>query len=709
MTRSAAWFAANDAYLSRELASLRRLLQTFDEAVAARTPRAPSVPNAEVAPRQKSWIERLFGSAESAPLPALPETSSASAPPEVAPSDDSDVAAPGPRSDSASEEGPALVTLAERLGLSEFERRTLLLCAATELDTGIGSLCAKAMGDAGRPYPTFALAMALFEEPVWDILLPERPLRYFRLVEIHQQSGQALLTSSLKADERIVNYLKGLSYVDDRLSPLVSLAASNRVTLPASQASVADAVLARLGRLGTGSELPVFQLLGVDGESKRLVAAETAARLRLSLYEIAADSIPTQANDHETFLRLWQRERVLQPLALYVDARELDRQAAQVAAIRKLLARGVGLVFLDLREPWSDIGRESVGLDVCKPTPAEQQAAWTATLGVAGANRAARLAGHFNFNLPAIAELARDADAALADSRGADAVWASCLRRARPALDQLAQPLEPKATWDDIELPPAEKRQLREIADQVGSRLAVYDEWGFRERMNRGFGISVLFAGESGTGKTMAAEVVANDLGLLLHRIDLSAVVSKYIGETEKNLRRLFDAAEEGGSILFFDEADALFGKRSEVKDSHDRYANIEINYLLQRMEAFRGLAILATNMKAALDAAFIRRLRFIVNFGFPAAEERVALWRKAFPAKTPLGPLDYARLGKLNLTGGSIHNIALNAAFLAARSRARVTMLLVLDAARAEFRKLDKPVNEADFRWLAPAKGDET
>jgi SpoVK/Ycf46/Vps4 family AAA+-type ATPase len=213
-----------------------------------------------------------------------------------------------------------------------------------------------------------------------------------------------------------------------------------------------------------------------------------------------------------------------------------------------------------------------------------------------------------------------------------------------------------------------------------------------------------LFSGDSGTGKTMAAEVIANDLRLNLYRIDLSAVISKYIGETEKNLRHLFDAAENGGAILFFDEADALFGKRSEVKDSHDRYANIEINYLLQRMEAYRGLAILATNMKSALDTAFLRRLRFIVRFPFPGPAERKAIWQKVFPPDMPKKAIDYDRLARLNVTGGHIHNIAIGAAFLAARAGSPVTMALVLDAARAEFRKLERPINEADFRWQEPA-----
>jgi len=256
-------------------------------------------------------------------------------------------------------------------------------------------------------------------------------------------------------------------------------------------------------------------------------------------------------------------------------------------------------------------------------------------------------------------------------------------------------------------LPSIEKNLLHQIADQVDHRARVYGEWGFARKMNRGLGISALFAGDSGTGKTMAAEVIANDLRLNLYRIDLSAVVSKYIGETEKNLRWLFDSAEDGGAILFFDEADALFGKRSEVKDSHDRYANIEINYLLQRMETYRGLAILATNMKSALDTAFVRRLRFIVDFPFPGVTERKAIWQRVFPPEARTQGLDFERLARLNLTGGNIHNVALNAAFLAARADGAISMRLVLDAARAEFRKLGRPLNESDFRWQEPVTTD--
>jgi SpoVK/Ycf46/Vps4 family AAA+-type ATPase len=236
----------------------------------------------------------------------------------------------------------------------------------------------------------------------------------------------------------------------------------------------------------------------------------------------------------------------------------------------------------------------------------------------------------------------------------------------------------------------------------VAHRTTVYDSWGFGAISARGLGISALFAGSSGTGKTLAAEVLANALALDLYRIDLSSVVSKYIGETEKNLRRVFDAAEDGGAILFFDEADALFGKRSEVKDSHDRYANIEINYLLQRMESYRGLAVLATNRKGDLDPAFMRRVRFVVNFPFPDTSLRAEIWRRIFPTGTPTDDLDVAKLSRLKVAGGNIRNIALNAAFLAAAEGSSVGMFHLQRAAKAECAKIEKPLTEAEIGgWL--------
>ncbi|MCC8250480.1 ATP-binding protein [Saccharothrix sp. NEAU-S10] len=254
----------------------------------------------------------------------------------------------------------------------------------------------------------------------------------------------------------------------------------------------------------------------------------------------------------------------------------------------------------------------------------------------------------------------------------------------------------------DLVLPDAQRLVLREVVAHVRQRSKVYQEWGFENVLRRGLGVTALFAGGSGTGKTLAAEVLAGELGLDLFVIDLSQVISKYIGETEKNLRRVFDAAEGGGALLLFDEADALFGKRSEIKDSHDRYANIEVSYLLMRMESYRGLAILTTNMKKALDTAFLRRIRFVVDFPFPGPVERAEIWRRVIPADTPIEGVDAGKLAQLTVAGGSIRNIALSAAFLAAEQAVPLGMRHVLAAARTEYLKLDRSLTSAEVAgWV--------
>jgi ATPase family associated with various cellular activities (AAA)/Winged helix domain, variant len=611
----------------------------------------------------------------------------------------------------------ALELLSDRLGLSQFERNVLFLCTAMELDTRIAGLCARAQDDPQKNFPTFALALALFDEPSWDALTPERPLRFWRLIEISQLGSQPLTVSALRADERIVNYVKGLNHLDERFSSLlwpleISL---DSVELAPSQQKNVELILRRWEQSADTGWLPAVQLVGADSLSKQLVAYHAAAELNRRLYRLPVELLSANPVGLDTFARLWQRESRLLPLALYLTVEELNGEAAGPAGpLNRFLSRSDGVFFVGVREILPHLGQAHVAFDIAKPTAAEQKTAWRAAFGDNGQDNAALLAGHFNLNLPTIHELSRltKTEANGSDAPLAGKIWEICCASERPRLDRLAQRLVPKVTWDDLVLPADEMNRLKEIAAQVKHRNQVYCEWGFERKMNRGFSISALFAGDSGTGKTMAAEVIANELRLNLYRIDLSAVVNKYIGETEKNLRRLFDAAEGGGAILFFDEADALFGKRSEVKDSHDRYANIEINYLLQRIESYRGLAILATNMKSALDTAFMRRLRFIVNFPYPTAANRRRLWEKVFlqpDAKKnltvpPLGELDYEHLAKLNLTGGHIHSAALNAAFHAAAESSSVTMRLVLDAVKTELLKLDRPVNEADFYYAERA-----
>jgi hypothetical protein len=707
MTDASTWQDGNTRFLSAALQWLRACL----EVRAAQWPEPgqhllPSVPAATEGRSFWRGLSKNKPGAATVTPKLLPGVAHPSADPQVTQS-----AQAMKKAEEEMNPPPALSILARRVGLSEFEQQLLLLCLGMELDPGIAALCARCQGDSGRAYPTFALAFSIFENPSWEALSPERPLRYCRLLEINQAGGQALTVSVLRADERIVNYLKGLNYLDDRLAPLLTLIEAHvgPSDRPPSHAQTVETVLHRFKQAGSERSLPVVQLLGSDPASKQLVASDVAGFIGMRLYRLSSTLLPAQTGDLEALARLWQRESMLLPLALYLDASEISADTAgpgHSSPVSRLLERSEGVIFLDTCESWPGLARPTFSVDIAKPASGEQETAWRSALGDGNEEDAALLAGQFHLGLNDIRRISQQVavETPPAGEPLRDRLWKACLASTRPRLDTLAHRIEPRVTWDDLVLPAADLRLLLQIAEQVAQRSTVYEKWGFNRKMSRGLGISALFAGDTGTGKTMAAEVIAKHLRLDLYRIDLSSVVSKYIGETEKNLRRLFDAAENGGAILFFDEADALFGKRSEVKDSHDRYANIEINYLLQRMEAYRGLAILATNMKSALDQAFMRRLRFVVNFPFPGAVERKAIWQKVFPADVPQSGLDYDRLARLHIAGGNIYNIALNAAFMAARAKGAVTMPMVLEAARDEFRKLERPINENDFRWQPPA-----
>jgi ATPase family protein associated with various cellular activities (AAA) len=448
---------------------------------------------------------------------------------------------------------------------------------------------------------------------------------------------------------------------------------------------------------------PAIQLCGSEDSGKETVAAAACAALGLGLYAMRAEDVPSAPAEREALGRLWEREAVLGRGALLLDCERTEGAELARAAI-PFVESMHGMIFVTARDPVRLQRRRLIHLDVRGPSPAEQLSLWQSVLGPSTGElngKLGEITAQFSLGPQGIHAAGAEALDALASQPGTElgtVLWEACRSHARTRLDDLAERIEPAATWEDLVLPEPQKNTLREILANVRRRTRVYDVWGFARKGSRGLGISALFSGASGTGKTMAAEVLAGEMRLDLYRIDLSQVVSKYIGETEKNLRRVFDAAERGGAVLLFDEADALFGKRSEVKDSHDRYANIEVSYLLQRMESYRGLAILTTNMKGELDPAFLRRLRFVVRFPFPDAAQRARIWARIFPPDTPTEDLDADKLAKMNVAGGNIRNIALQAAFLAADAGEPVRMSHLLRAAYTEYAKLEKPLTEAEI-----------
>ncbi|BAZ50295.1 ATPase central domain-containing protein [Nostoc sp. NIES-4103] len=610
-----------------------------------------------------------------------------------------------------SSEPTALEEICIIFGLSDFERDLLLLCAGVELDASFPVLCGAACGDADRSYPTFGLAVTIFNAMHWSAFSPTGVLRRWRLIEVGTGSG--LMNSPLRIDERILHYLMGVQHLDARLLGMLEPVVVMEELVPSHQELVDKIVAAWTVEINDLLKLPVLQLCGTEVASKRPIAALACEFLSQNLYSIAAHNIPTTSSDLHQFKLLWEREVALSSSVLLIDCDDLETaDTAKEAAIAYLCEWLHSPVILTISDRKRSRLRPMLAFDISRPTPSEQYQVWQAALGTTAQSlngQVDALVSQFNLTAPVIhaaSSQVRSEWQQVQESKTTEdlkiLLWDTCRAQARPKLDDLAQRIESNADWDDLVLPEAQMKVLKEVAAHVQQRTKVYQHWGFGGKSGRGLGISSLFAGVSGTGKTTAAEVLARELRLDLYRIDLSAVVSKYIGETEKNLRRVFDAAELGGVVLLFDEADALFGKRTEVKDSHDRHANVEVSYLLQRMETYRGLSVLTTNLKDSLDQAFLRRIRFIVQFPFPDAATRTDIWRRVFPKATPTEGLDFQRLAQLNVAGGNIRNIALNAAFLAADAGEVLTMRHILEATKSEYIKLERTLTDAEIRgWV--------
>jgi hypothetical protein len=617
---------------------------------------------------------------------------------------------------------PAAGVLQHLFGLDVFERRVLLLCLAPERDPEFGRLYAYAQDDATLRHATPHLAVRLLAGPAAGgnagadeidrrledarrAFLRDAPLRRFRLLE-PSDGGESrpALAQPLRLPERVRSYLEGVN----RLDPAADRMLTAVPELPLGREgrrSVREVSGALSRRLESGGRAAV-NVVGPPGAGREAAARALVAELdHRRLYRIDPEALASDRGRLRPSLHLLEREAALLRAGYYLDVGDLPEDREVRRAARRSIEELGGLLVVGSRSP-VDADRELFRVRLERPTTQEQRRVWEEALE-AEEHRAGGSLGEVieQFELPprevarAVAGARRRADRR---ERGgpltAEDLWAACRERTGGRLGELAQPIEPSYGWGDIVLPEDALDQLREIAGQVRQRSRVYAEWGFREKLSRGLGVTALFAGPSGTGKTMAAEILADDLGLDLYRIDLASVVSKYIGETEKNLRRVFDAAEASGAILFFDEADALFGKRTEVSDAHDRYANIEVDYLLQRMESYRGLAILATNRKGDLDSAFLRRLRFIVDFPKPDADQRREIWRKVFPRAAPVDGLDWDALARLEVTGGNIRNIAVNAAFLAAGEDEAIRTGHVMKAARREYGKIGKLVTEDEF-----------
>ncbi|HWJ72312.1 MAG TPA: ATP-binding protein [Kaistia sp.] len=580
---------------------------------------------------------------------------------------------------------PALLVCAKAFGLSSFERELLLLLAGIELDDALRQSVAKVAGGAR---PSFGLALGILTSPHWDALSPDAPLRRWRVIA--PEPAAILSRAPLQLDERILHFIAGIGATDSALAGIATYVAPSE-TLETEHVPLARRIVAALD---AGA---VSILSGGNDASRRDWALAVSALRDRDVLWIDARDLPSDAEALARCACHLDREATLGVLTLVLSVEPGSEQRAVALAGRLatgLIWNGTPAAGLDATPRRKSLLR----FDLPDYDVAHASKRLLARWRVRNAGKSdgtveaelVRAAQQFQLGSGAVDGFLERIDAAEAGGR-AEAVWPAAREAVRGGLDAMAQRLSNRAGFDDLVLPASQAAMLRDIARQLRQRERVYRDWGFADKYQLGQGLVALFSGESGTGKTLAAEAIATEAGLDLYRIDLASLVSKYIGETEKNLKRLFDAAEASGAVLLFDEADALFGKRSDVKDSHDRYANIEVAYLLQRVETYRGLAVLTTNMKSALDRAFLRRIRFVVNFPMPDQAARERIWRRQFPAAAPLGAIDFAALSRLNICGGNIRSIAVNAAFKAADAGTAIDQTLLMTAAHEEFAKLER------------------
>lgn len=620
-----------------------------------------------------------------------------------------------------------LMQLGNNFGLSEFEQQALVICLAPQIDARYEKLYAYLQNDIAKKFPSVELILGLLASSpderlrLMPHLASTSALRHFGLLESPEnEAGASAAQHFLRADTRIVQYVLGNQAVDSRVMPLLRFFPM----LTWDKVAILEGLQRRLRILFeqvAGRETdqrPIFYLSGHSGVGKKTLARALCSDLSVALAVVDVRSFGRDAENFSEKIRLILRESLLQPCAVYFDhlesleSSESEQATRFPALIQEILDLG-WLVFLGSEKPLpAELLDLAAIYNVEIPTPdyAGQKALWewhlNGSLGESERHKLDDLTARFDLTGGQISRAVRRAKFAafVRDPENPqvtlDDLFASSRTQSQPKLSTLARKIAPKYGWKDLVLPEEQVNQLREMVTQVQRRQLVMAEWGFANKLSLGHGLNALFAGPSGTGKTMAAEVIANDLGLDLYKIDLSAVISKYIGETEKNLNRIFTEAEHSNAILFFDEADALFGKRSEVRDSHDRYANIEIAYLLQKMEEYEGMTILATNLRQNLDDAFTRRIRFIIEFPFPNEQYRRRIWQGIWPAATPVAPeVDWDFLAQqFKLSGGHIRNVALAAAFLAAENGQMVTMKHLLQATRREFQKMGKVVSEGEF-----------
>ncbi len=601
-------------------------------------------------------------------------------------------------------ETKALIVFAERLGLSVFERNCVLLLAGLNISSELADVVGRAEINGQPSFGYFLSVLSALPSEDQLSIAPNGSLRCFQLVHFADGSAvQAVNLRPLVLDEWVFLWLLEHQQPDAVLMRFVKPLNDSSLVFTSQQQHLIQTMCEVM------SERGCVQLLGSESELRLHLGLGVANKLGLKVFQMSFEQLEPVALD-DLAVR-WNRFARVTQAILFIDlglnsTADSTLENSKVRLAESLCQRVQSKLIISARFA-SAAKPEAVRFEIERPSGLEQRSYWQQRLEASGVqidavlqNQITALSYQFDFPVAFIEKSIQQSLGLVANQDLPKRLWSQSLNLVRPKLEGLTERMIPaeRAEWSKLVLPDHDLATLQRLVSHVRERQRIYEEWGWRREGTRGFGISALFGGSSGTGKTFSAEIIAKELNMDLQRIDLPSIVSKYIGESEKLLSKLFDAAEYGGCILLFDEADAVFGKRSEVKDSNDRYANLEVSYLLQRMESFRGLVILTTNQESNMDSAFLRRIRFVVHYPTPDNQARLKLWQGIFPPETPIRNLEFARLAQLEVAGGNIRNIALNAAFHASGDNQEVQMKHIRQAALEEIRKIKRLPRVGEF-----------